>query len=563
MKNETESTRFGDHDFTAPELLAILDGFADGITAEDTSGRLIYANPAAALIAGFPSVAAMVGTPIPQIVSALQLKDEHGTPLPVEARPGRSALSGAVEGERLLRFRLPATAEERWATIKTCPVLDAAGGVRFIINIWHDVTDTIRHQEALERASQRADFLAEAGRLLAASLNVETTLRTIAQLAVPRIADICQISLAEDYGELRQLEVAHADPERLHLALELQQKYPPQRRIHRSLYRVLQTGESELYRDVTDEMLADWAYDAEHLRLMHALELRSAMLVALKIRGEVLGVISFLGTQSGRRFDERDLVFAESLAARSALALANARLYNAAQEGNRVKSDFLAVMSHELRTPLTAIFGYTELLSTEIGGPMTPQQKAQLERIRHSASHLLSIIEDILNYARSEAGRDEVRSETVRLSGVVTEALDLVRVAAERKRLSLKSHITSDCVLQTDRVKLRQFLVNLLGNAVKFTDRGSVRINASCPDGHEIVIEVADTGVGIPPADLARIFEPFRQLESPITRTVGGTGLGLAVTKRFAELLGGSIAVHSEVRKGTTFTVRIPVVRRS
>jgi signal transduction histidine kinase len=194
---------------------------------------------------------------------------------------------------------------------------------------------------------------------------------------------------------------------------------------------------------------------------------------------------------------------------------------------------------------------------------MTPQQKAQLERIRHSASHLLSIIEDILNYARSEAGRDEVRSETVRLSGVVTEALDLVRVAAERKRLSLKSHIASDCVLQTDRAKLRQILVNLLGNAVKFTDRGSVRINASCPDGHEIVIEVADTGVGIPPADLARIFEPFRQLESPITRTVGGTGLGLAVTKRFAELLGGSIAVHSEVRKGTTFTVRIPVVRRS
>lgn len=559
MKNKTESIRFGDHAFTAPELLAILDGVDDGITAQDTSGRLIYANPAAALLAGFTSAEAMVGTPTQQIVSALELLDEHGAPLPVEAVPGRRALSGAVEPERLLRFRLQATGEERWITVKARPVFDAAGDVRFVINIWHDVTETIRHQKALERASHRGDFLAEAGRLLAASLNVETTLRTIAQLAVPRIADVCQISLSQDYGELRQLEVAHADPERLHIVLELQQKYPPQRRTHRGLYRVLQTGESELYREVTDEILAGWAHDADHLRLLQALELRSAMLVALKIRGEVLGVITFFGTQSGRRFDERDLIFAESLAARSALAVANARLYNAAQEANRVKSDFLAVMSHELRTPLTAIFGYTELLTTEIGGPMSPTQKAQLERIRDSATHLLSIIEDILNYARSEAGRDEVRSEMVRLSGVVSEALDLVRVAAERKHLSLRSRITTDCVMQTDRGKLRQILVNLLGNAVKFTDKGSVRIKATCQDGREVVVEVADTGVGIPPADLGRIFEPFRQLERPITRTVGGTGLGLAVTKRFAELLGGSIAVHSELRKGTTFTVRVPV----
>lgn len=559
MKNETQSIRFGDHAFTAPELLAILDAVADGITAHDTSGQLIYANPAAALAAGFESAELMAGQPTDQIVNTFELRDEGGAPVPVEDLPGRRALSGVVEDERLLRFRVPATGEERWVTVKARPVLDAAGGVRFAINIWHDVTDTIRHQQALERASQRGDFLAEAGRLLAASLNVETTLRTIAQLAVPRIADVCQISLSEDYGELRQLEVAHADPARLHIALELQQKYPPQRRTHRALYRVLQTGESELYGEVTDELLADWTQDVEYLRLLNALELRSAMYVALKVRGEVLGVITFFGTRSGRRFDERDLVFAESLAARSALALANARLYNAAQEGNRVKSDFLAVMSHELRTPLTAIFGYTELLSTEIGGPMTAQQKVQLGRIRDSASHLLGIIEDILNYARSEAGRDEVRSETVRLGGVIAEALDLVRVAAEHKRIALKSHITSDCVLHTDRGKLRQILVNLLGNAVKFTDKGSVRVSAECPDGREVVIEVADTGVGIPPADMARIFEPFRQLESPITRTVGGTGLGLAVTKRFAELLGGSIAVHSEPRKGTTFTVRLPV----
>lgn len=583
------SLRLGEHTFTAAGMLQLLDGVADGITVQDPTGRLIYANPAAARNAGFESGEEMVATPPRELLDAFAVFDETGAPLKTEDLPGRRALAGLTEQERLVRFKILATGVERWNLIKAHPVLDPAGKVLYAVNVSHDVTDQLLHQQDLEQSTvqleevtaelestidelqqrtaeaeaaqaraeytaERQRFLAEAGRLLAASLDPESTLRTITHLAVPRIADWCTVSLIDDKGKLNQLEVAHADPAKLRFALELQKKYPPD---DEASMRVVRSGESELYPEIPDAMLEQSARDAEHLRIIRELQLRSAMVVPMKIRGDVLGLITFIGAESGRRFDHDDLEFAESLAARSALAITNARLYHQAQEANRSKADFLAIMSHELRTPLTAIFGYTELLSSGITGPITQPQINQLDRIKGSASHLLGIIEDILNYARAEAGHDVVDNDVVTLSAVVEEAASIVKPAAEKKGLSFISDVEKDCVLNTDRGKLRQILVNLLGNAVKFTSEGTIRLMVRCPDD-EVVITVEDTGVGIGPADLDKVFEPFRQLQNATTRTAGGTGLGLAVTKRFAELLGGSVAVQSELERGTTFTVRIP-----
>jgi signal transduction histidine kinase len=214
-------------------------------------------------------------------------------------------------------------------------------------------------------------------------------------------------------------------------------------------------------------------------------------------------------------------------------------------------------MSHELRTPLTAIFGYTELLATGITGPVTPSQTTQLERIRSSAAHLLGIIEDILSFARAEAGREELREERVHLSGIVAEAVSLVQPTATQKQLPIVQTVRHDTVLSTDRGKVRQILVNLLSNAVKFTDEGRIEVIADTA-GDQISVSVQDSGVGIAREDLQRVFEPFRQLQNATTRTVGGTGLGLAVSRRFAELLGGTITVESTVGQGSTFTLTIP-----
>jgi protein-histidine pros-kinase len=216
-------------------------------------------------------------------------------------------------------------------------------------------------------------------------------------------------------------------------------------------------------------------------------------------------------------------------------------------------------MSHELRTPLTAIFGYTELLSTGVSGEMTDTQRSHLDRIHASAAQLLTIIEDILAYARTEAGRDEVHTDSFRLADVVNEAVLVVRPDVEKKGLDLQLELEDEVEFRTDRAKIRQIIINLLGNAVKFTEAGQIAVRGRRTFGGRCEIIVADTGPGIDPADFDRIFEPFRQLEPSMTRKVGGTGLGLAVTRRFATLLGGRVQVDSVPGAGARFTVTVPL----
>ena len=567
--------------------IKLLDAVGDGITIQDPTGRLVYANPAAARALGYDSPGTLLALSPAEIMNRFELFDEDGLPLPIERLPGRLALAGHTESERILQFRIRPTGEVRWSIVKAQPVLNADGSIRFAVNIWHDLTERIERQRALEETSSQLEetaaeleatiaqleerteeaethanrhkFLAEAGRMLAASLDTEDTLRMIMHLAVPRLAEWADVSLVMPDGVLQRLETAHADPAKLRWALELDQRFPRDPAID-SGYRVARTGVSEIYPEIPDELLRAGAQSEEHYQIIKALDLRSAMVVPMKVQDKVLGVITFIRTSSLKPYGEQDLEFAESLAARSALALSNARLYREAQEANRTKADFLAVMSHELRTPLTAIFGYAELLATGVAGDMSQTQRAHLDRIHASAAQLLTIIEDILAYARTEAGRDQVHTDTFHLRDVVDEAAMIVRPDVEKKELQLEIEINEDFVFRTDRAKLRQILINLLGNAVKFTENGGITVTGRLVQNGTAEITVTDTGIGIDPSDFARIFEPFRQLEPSMTRKAGGTGLGLAVSRRFAALLGGTLTVASAPGEGSRFTVRVPVV---
>ena len=566
--------------------ITLLDAVGDGITIQDTTGRLVYANPAAARIIGFDSPADLIALPTLEVLQRFEMFDEDGAPFPLEHLPGRAVLAGQPAGERVIQFRTRATGEQRWSVLKATAVRNEDGSIRLVVNIWHDITERMERQRALEEATsqleetaaeleatiselearteeaelhaERQKFLAEAGRMLTSSLNAEDMLRMAVHVAVPSIANWADVRLLREDGSLQRVEIAHTDPRKLRTAEQLEQRFPPNPETS-PLYHVARTGLPQIFPQVADELLRKFARSDEHLDLLRDLDQGSVLIVPIKARDAVLGTITLARSSHRRRFDDQDLEFAESFATRAGLALTNAHLFREAQEANRTKADFLAIMSHELRTPLTAIFGYTELLATGVAGEMNETQRAHLERIVASASQLLTIIEDILAYARTEAGRDEVHADIFRLSEVISEALLVVRPHAERKELVLEAEIAEDAPLQTDRAKLRQIVINLVGNAIKFTDQGSVRVHATAGTGGACRVTVEDTGVGIESDDLERIFEPFRQLEPSMTRRAGGTGLGLAVSRRFATLLGGTLTVESTPGKGSRFTLDIPV----
>jgi signal transduction histidine kinase len=230
-----------------------------------------------------------------------------------------------------------------------------------------------------------------------------------------------------------------------------------------------------------------------------------------------------------------------------------------AERANNSKTDFLAVMSHELRTPLTAIMGYEELLSDGITGPVTELQRQQLGRINASARHLLGLIDEILTFARVDIGRERVRWESMSVNHTLGDAASLVQpMAVDKKLRFVVELLDEDQAIQTDGTKLRQMLVNLLSNGIKFTDKGEIRLDCAV-NSSTLEIRIADTGVGIAAENIEDVFEPFWQAEQTATRKTGGTGLGLSVTRKLARLLGGDVTVASRVGAGSTFLLTLPM----
>lgn len=235
----------------------------------------------------------------------------------------------------------------------------------------------------------------------------------------------------------------------------------------------------------------------------------------------------------------------------------------ALEKANRLKSEFLATMSHELRTPLNAIIGFAEVLRDEVIGPLNGDQKGCLDDIHSSGQHLLSMINNILDFTKIEAGKFELKYEEFSLETVIAEVLHAISEFSDKKGISIHTHIHANIPhIVADKIKFKQIMFNLLSNAVKFTAKnGTITINAKLVEQY-VQIGVSDTGIGIKSEDIDKLFKPFFQLNSSYSRRYEGTGLGLVLTKHLVELHGGKIWVESDYGKGSTFTFTLPVKLR-
>ena len=430
-----------------------------------------------------------------------------------------------------------------------------------------------RERDAAEASRDRFAFLAEVSRCLADSLDYETTLATVAGMSLPYLGAWCIVDVCSGERHIRRVAVLHPDPTKQALARTLQERYPPHVDDLLGAPRVIRTGRPEVVVEVSDAALSATAHDVDHLRLLRELGIGAYVIVPMVVRGRVLGAMTFVTTESGRRFGDLDVILAEDLACRAALAVDNARLHTealqarqdaaaaqaAAEAASRAKSEFLAVMSHELRTPLNAISSYAAIIEMGIHGPVTPEQRTDLGRIQRSHRHLMGLINGVLNYSRLEAGAVHYEVQHVALDEALATCEALVAPQASAKRLALAfGGCDPALTVRADREKLQQIVLNLLTNAVKFTEPGG-RVTIDCAARIDAVaITVTDTGRGIPVEQLTRIFEPFVQVDARLTRTQEGVGLGLTISRDLARGMGGDLTVESAPGTGSTFTLLLP-----
>ena len=411
----------------------------------------------------------------------------------------------------------------------------------------------VRGAVQARRAARQASFLADAGRVLSASLDYQTTVAEVASRAARDQCDWCVVLLAEPEGPVRlvghrDLEVARGTG--LALAEVL---LDPERRVGAAA--ALESVEGSVTESIDEAALRRIARAPEHLERLRAAGLRSLASVPLRARGESLGAITFASGPRSRPFEAADLALLRDLARLVVAAIDTARLYRRAQDAIRVRDEFLSIASHELKTPLTSLALQADSLRSAAARGRVPEAVAQkAEVIRRNVDRLTRLITNLLDISRIGAGRLELELEELDLAELVREVVTRFEDELARAGCELRLDASTPVVGRWDRLRLDQVVTNLVANAVKYGPGKPVEVAVRAAEGRAW-LEVRDHGIGIPREAQARIFERFERAVSD--RHYGGFGLGLWIVHLIVEALGGTIAVESEPGQGATFTVEL------
>lgn len=408
-----------------------------------------------------------------------------------------------------------------------------------------------------KRAELNTQFLTDASASLASLVDYESTLQRVASLAVPGFADWCAVDIV-DCDSLWRLAVAHIDPAKVELAKEIRRRNPPDRQAGVGGWAIVRSGKSELIEQITDADLAALAPDPEVLDMVRKLGLRSYMAVPLGTHEQVLGVLTFVSAESGRRYTAQDLSVAEDLGRRAAVAIENARLYYEVREADRRKDEFLATLAHELRNPLAPIRSSLEILERADGNDGLARDARGI--MRRQLAHMVRLVDDLLDISRITRDRLELRKTSVDLASIVHQAMETAQPMADCNQHRLDVELPEEPIyLNADPVRMAQVFSNLLNNACKFTEPGGrIRLTAE-RHGNDVVVSVEDNGIGIPPDKLPDVFDMFTQIDGAPNNVQGGLGIGLRLVKRLVEMHDGAVTAHSEgPGRGSEFVVRLP-----
>ena len=405
---------------------------------------------------------------------------------------------------------------------------------------------------AAEALTQRTEFLSNASNQLARSLDYEDTTSTLMQIVLPRLAKLAGLLLLEKHAELQPCEVGWLEGPKQQMAHATVRRDGLPARLLAAVEEVLQSGKTKMLTAVEFPELGPLAPSQEFLTLSYPV----VVVVPLVARGKIIGALWLAEKQAA--VNRLDVHLAESLANRAAVAIDNSRLYREIQERDRRKDEFLAMLGHELRNPLAAIANALECLRLSEGNEsLLYESRAVLERQAHQMTRL---VDDLLDVSRITRGKVELRKEMVDLAATVHRAIASTSAAIAARSHQLTVSIPPESLpLFADPTRLEQVLANLINNAAKYTEPGGEIMVSVEPDGDDLVIRVADTGIGIPDHLMPHVFELFTQGDRSLDRAQGGLGIGLTLVQRLVEMHGGSVGAKSRgPAEGTEFIVRLP-----
>ncbi|MEO8190568.1 MAG: PAS domain S-box protein [Acidobacteriota bacterium] len=435
-----------------------------------------------------------------------------------------------------------------WAIVSASPLLDPEGRFDGSLAMLTDITGRKRAEEA-DR------FLLDVARVLGSSLDYPSMMRQLAGLAVPAIADWCQVEIVGPDGVPELLAISHVDPEKEELARRMRDRYPTPPEATTGANAVARTGVPEIVSEIPVALLTFAAQSSEHLDMIRSLGLVSYVCVPILLRDRVLGTVAFVSAESRRRYDNSDLLLAQRVAALAATAIDNARLYGEAQKAVQLRDDFLSIAGHELRTPLSSLSLdlYRLLQKSRTRGD--PELTGIVEKARRGSERLSRQIDQLLDVSRLSSGRLAFEPEELDLANLTRDFIEQLADEAALKGSRMDLRADGPVVGLWDRRRMEQVVGNLLSNAIKYGDGRPIEIEIHA-EGEDAVLRVRDHGIGIASEDKGRIFERFERAVSD--RNFGGLGLGLWIATEIVRASGGALDVDSTLGEGSTFTLRMP-----